>query len=171
MSIGKQIRLEGPQSHQVKVGRPTMGGLLFSGVTVALTVVFNIIRARHFSQFLTVGALTSCTILGAVDDRLTTVRVGSAGMRARFKLAWTVIIAIIIVAALHTPGLLSHPDWVWMPSVGYIAFPGIAYWPLSVLAIVATAHAVNLTDGLDGLAAGSGAIAFTCFWRHRPDPA
>lgn len=163
MSIGKQIRLEGPQSHQVKVGTPTMGGLLFSAVTVALTVVFNIIRAQHFSQFLTVGALMSCTVLGAVDDRLTTVRVGSAGMRARFKLAWTVIIAIIIVAALHTPGLLGHPDWVWVPSFGHVTFPGVIYWPLAVLAIVATAHAVNLTDGLDGLAAGSGAIAFTSF--------
>ncbi|GAC1326826.1 MAG: phospho-N-acetylmuramoyl-pentapeptide-transferase [Chloroflexota bacterium] len=163
MSIGKAIRVEGPQSHQVKVGTPTMGGALFATVTCALTVVFNIVREQHFSQLLTVGALMSCSLLGAVDDRLTTVRVGSAGMRARFKLAWTVVIAVIIVAALHTPRLLGHPDWVWVPSIGHVTFPGIVYWPLAVLAIVATAHAVNLTDGLDGLAAGSGAIAFASF--------
>ncbi|MGI8824739.1 MAG: phospho-N-acetylmuramoyl-pentapeptide-transferase [Chloroflexota bacterium] len=162
MSIGKQIRVEGPQSHLTKVGTPTMGGLLFSTVTSVLTVAYIIFPGMHLSQLLTVGALTSCSALGAVDDRMTTVRAGSAGMRARFKLAWTVIIAIVIVAALHTPRLLAHPDNVWVPSFGSRSF-GIWYWPLAVAAIVGTAHAVNLTDGLDGLAAGSSAIAFTSF--------
>lgn len=162
MSIGKQIRMEGPQSHMTKMGTPTMGGLLFTLVTAALTVGYNIFPGRHFSQLLTVGALASCSALGAVDDRLTTVRVGSAGLRARFKLAWTVLIAIIIVAALHVPGLLAHPDNVWLPSYGFFNL-GLWYWPLAIMAIVGTAHAVNLTDGLDGLAAGSGAIAFTSF--------
>lgn len=160
MRIGKVIRRDGPQAHQIKVGTPVMGGILFSGTTAALTMVYNLIG--HYSQLLTVGALVSCSVLGMVDDFLNTLRVGSAGLRARVKLAWTVVIAIIIVAILHIPRLLAHASYVWVPSFGYVDF-GLAYWPLAVLAIVGTAHAVNLSDGLDGLAAGTGAVAFGTF--------
>jgi len=160
MKAGTLVREEGLQSHRVKAGTPVMGGLLFTLTTSTLTVAFNLIG--HYSQLLTVGALMSCSTLGAVDDLLKTVRVGSAGLRARFKLAWTIVIAIIIVTVLHIPRLLAHPNDVWVPAVGYVDF-GIAYWPLAVVAIVATAHAVNLTDGTDGLAAGTGSIAFGAF--------
>ena len=160
MKAGTLVRREGPPTHQIKVGTPLMGGILFSGVTSFLTVMFNLIG--HYSQLLTVGALVSCSTLGMVDDLLTTIRVGSAGLRARFKLAWTLVIAIIIVSILHIPRLLATPNDVYVPSVGYVDF-GLVYWPLAILAIVATAHAVNLTDGLDGLAAGTGAVAFATF--------
>jgi phospho-N-acetylmuramoyl-pentapeptide-transferase len=162
MKAGTLVRREGPPAHQIKVGTPLMGGVIFSGVTSLLTITFNLIRFKHYSQLLTVGALVSCSTLGMVDDFLTTVRVGSAGLRARFKFAWTLIIAIIIVSVLHIPRLLSHPNNVWVPSVGYVDFH-VFYWPLAIFAIVATAHAVNLTDGLDGLAAGTGAITFGAF--------
>jgi phospho-N-acetylmuramoyl-pentapeptide-transferase len=162
MKAGTLVRREGPPTHQIKVGTPLMGGVLFSGVTSVLTITFHLIRFKHYSQLLTVGALVSCSALGMVDDFLTTIRVGSAGLRARFKLAWTVVIAVIIVSILHIPRLLAQPNYVWVPSVGRVDF-GVAYWPLAILAIVATAHAVNLTDGLDGLAAGTGAIAFGSF--------
>lgn len=160
MRAGTIIRRDGPESHQIKVGTPVMGGVLFSGVTALLTIIFNLYQ--HYSQLLTLGALVSCSVLGAVDDLLKTLRVGSAGLRARFKLAWTVVIAIIIVTILHVPRLLSHPNYVWVPTQRYVDFH-LAYWPLAILAIVGTAHAVNLTDGLDGLAAGTGAIAFAAF--------
>jgi phospho-N-acetylmuramoyl-pentapeptide-transferase len=160
LKAGTTVRRDGPTSHQIKVGTPLMGGAIFSGVTGALTIAFNLVN--HYSQLLTLGALISCSVLGAVDDLQTTLRVGSAGMRARFKFAWTVVIAVVIVAVLHIPRLLAHPNHVWVPSYGYIDF-GYAYWPLAIAAIVATAHAVNLTDGLDGLAAGTGAIGFATF--------
>lgn len=160
LKAGAVIRREGPQSHQIKAGTPAMGGVLFTGTTLLLTLVFNLIN--HYSQLLTLGSLVSCSVLGAIDDLLKILRVGSAGLRGRFKLAWTVVIAIIIVAVLHVPRLLSHPNNVWVPTQGPVDF-GIAYWPLAIFAIVATAHAVNLTDGLDGLAGGSGAIAFAVF--------
>ena len=157
---GTTIRSDLPESHQSKAGTPVMGGVLFTGVAAALTIAYNLIG--HYSQLLTVGALVSSSTLGAVDDFLKTMRVGSEGLRGRFKLAWTFVIAIIIVTILHIPRLLSHPNDVWVPTQGYVDF-GLAYWPMAVLAIVATAHAVNLTDGLDGLAAGTGAIAFGTF--------
>src|SRR5579884_598943 len=160
MKAGTMVRVDGPQTHLIKVGTPVMGGLLFSGVTTLLTIAFNLFG--HYSQLLNLGALVSCSALGAVDDLMKTLRVGSAGLRARFKLAWTVVIAVVIVLALHVPRLLAHPNDVWVPWVGFVDF-GWAYWPLAIFAIVATAHAVNLTDGLDGLAAGTGAVAFATF--------
>lgn len=160
LRAGAMIRREGPQSHQVKAGTPAMGGILFSGTTFLLTVAYNLIN--HYSQLLTLGALVSCSVLGAADDLLKILRVGSAGMRARFKFAWTLVIAIIIVAVLHIPRLLSHPNDVWVPTKGPVDF-GFFYWPLAIVAIAACAHAVNLTDGLDGLAAGTGAIGFAAF--------
>lgn len=161
LRAGKLIRGEGPESHQVKAGTPAMGGVLFSGTTILLTIAFNILRG-HYSQLLTVGALLSCSALGMVDDLLSTFRVGKAGLRARFKFAWTVVIAIIIVGVLHVPKLLAHPNYVWVPTHGYVDFSW-AYWPVAIFAIAASAHAVNLTDGLDGLAAGSGAVGFATF--------
>jgi phospho-N-acetylmuramoyl-pentapeptide-transferase len=160
LRMGAIIRRDGPQSHQVKAGTPLMGGLLFSGTTIILTSAYNLIN--HYSQLLTLGALASCSALGVVDDLLSTFRVGKVGMRARFKFAWTLVIAIVIVAVLHVPRLLSDPNKVWVPSRGLVDF-GIFYWPIAIFAIAATAHAVNLTDGLDGLAGGAGAIGFATF--------
>jgi phospho-N-acetylmuramoyl-pentapeptide-transferase len=160
MRAGATIRRDGLQSHQSKAGTPLLGGLLFSGVTAFLTIAFNLFG--HFSQLLTLGALVSCSALGAVDDLLSTFRIGRAGLRARFKMGWTLIIAIVIVAILHIPRLLGHPNDVYVPSQGYVDF-GYFYWPLAVFAIAATAHAVNLTDGADGLATGTGAIALGTF--------
>jgi phospho-N-acetylmuramoyl-pentapeptide-transferase len=159
LRTGTLIRPDGPQ-HQAKAGTPVMGGVLFSGTTFLLTAGFNLIG--HYSQLLTLGSLLSCSVLGMVDDLLSTLRIGKVGLRARFKLAWTVLIALIIVAILHVPRLLKHPNDVYVPTFGYIDF-GWAYWPLAVIAIVAASHAVNLTDGLDGLAAGTGAVAFGTF--------
>jgi phospho-N-acetylmuramoyl-pentapeptide-transferase len=164
MRVGAVIREEGPAAHHVKAGTPLLGGLLFSGVTAFYTIAFNL-RYGHLSQLLTLGSLAGCSILGAVDDLLTTFRVGTQGLRGlrgRFKMAWTILIAIVIVAMLHVPRLLAHPNAVWVPSVGYVDF-GTWYWPLAIAAVVATAHAVNLTDGVDGLAAGTGAIGFATF--------
>jgi phospho-N-acetylmuramoyl-pentapeptide-transferase len=160
LKVGAVIRLEGPQSHLVKGGTPAMGGLIFSATATVLTVAFNLFN--HYSQLLTLGSLVSCSVLGAADDLLKVLRFGNEGLRGRFKLAWTVVIAVIIVAVLHIPRLLAHPNDVWVPTLGYVNF-GLVYWPLAVFAIVATAHAVNLTDGLDGLAGGSGAIGFAVF--------
>jgi phospho-N-acetylmuramoyl-pentapeptide-transferase len=160
LKVGAIIRREGPQAHQVKAGTPVMGGILFAGTTVILTVGFNLVN--HYSQLLTLGSLVSCSVLGAADDLLKLTKVGSAGLRARFKFAWTLIIAILIVAILHIPRLLKTPDAVWIPAHGFVDF-GIIYWPLAVFAIAGTSHAVNLTDGLDGLAAGTGAISFAAF--------
>lgn len=160
---GKQIKEELPH-HLGKAGTPSMGGLLFTIPVAALTLGYNLIG--HLSMLLTLVVLSLSSLLGWVDDRLTTVRIGGSGngIRGRFKFAWLVLIAIAIVIILHIPRLMGvhAQNRVYVPTIGY-AFIGLAYWPLAVLAIVGTANAVNLTDGLDGLAAGTGAVAFATF--------
>lgn len=165
LGFGKRIREELPQ-HEGKSGTPSMGGLLFAIPVLALTIVFNLVG--HWSMLLTVVVLALSSALGWVDDRLTTVRTAAEGLRARFKFTWLVLIAIAIVFILHFPRLIAIKDqnvvWVpWSTTGSGFAHIGLFYWPVAILAIVGTANAVNLTDGLDGLAAGTGAIAFATF--------
>ena len=161
LNLGKQIREELPQ-HLSKSGTPSMGGFLFTVPVVALTVVYNLFD--HLSMLLPVTVVVLCSILGWVDDRLTTIRVHGEGLRARFKFAWLLVIAVAIVVILHIPQVTAPADQnkVYIPGIAFISI-GLIYWPLAVLAIVGTANAVNLTDGLDGLAAGTGAMAFGAF--------
>jgi len=171
LKLGKQVREELPQ-HSGKVGTPSMGGFLFTVPVVLLTIAYNLFgtpgsenpNKTHLSLLLPLTVVVLCSTLGWVDDLMTTVRIGGEGLRARFKFAWLVVIAIAIVAILHLPKLISPHDQnqVYIPTIGDTNF-GIAYWPLAVLAIVGFANAVNLTDGLDGLAAGSGAFAMAAF--------
>jgi phospho-N-acetylmuramoyl-pentapeptide-transferase len=139
-----------------------MGGLLVSVPVLALTIAFNLVG--HLSMLLTVVVLTLSSVLGAADDILTTTRFGGAGLRARFKFTWLVLIAVAIVAILHIPRLIAPADQnqVYVPTYKFVDL-GLAYWPIAVFAIVATANAVNLTDGLDGLAGGTTAVAFGTF--------
>jgi phospho-N-acetylmuramoyl-pentapeptide-transferase len=161
LNLGKSIKEELPQ-HLAKSGTPSMGGFLFTVPVVALTVATNLYS--HLSMLLPVTVVTLSSALGWVDDRLTTLRTGGGGLRARFKFSWLVLIAVAIVVILHIPHLISVSDQnkMYVPAMGYVSI-GLAYWPLAVLAIVGTANAVNLTDGLDGLAAGTGAMAFAAF--------
>jgi len=164
LNLGKQIRVELPQ-HLSKSGTPSMGGFLFTIPVLALTIVYNLIGPPdHPSMLLPVVVVALCSVLGWVDDRMTTVRIGGEGLRARFKFAWLVLIAVAIVIILHIPRLISPHDQnrLYVPTVGFFSI-GILYWPLAVIAIVGFANAVNLTDGLDGLAAGTGAVAFAAF--------
>lgn len=161
LRLGKRIREELPQ-HVSKAGTPSMGGFLFTVPVVGLTLVYNLVS--HLSMLLPVVVVTLSSALGWIDDRLTTIRIGGEGLKARFKFTWLVIIAIAIVVILHIPQLIAPSDQneLYVPTVGFVPI-GLAYWPLAVLTIVGTANAVNLTDGLDGLAAGTGAIAFGTF--------
>ncbi len=140
---------DAPQSHQQKTGTPTMGGLVFVIVMVAaLSVV-------HVTLFLNLFFLVVlCALIGGVDDILKIRHGANRGLPARTKLLATALAAAIFLRAIdegaqsQASGVLFHagtlsivaPHWLWL-------------W-LGILAITGTIHAVNLTDGLDGLAAG-----------------
>ena len=159
--LGKQIRIDGPQTHLVKTGTPTMGGVMISISVVLVTAAFNV--AGRLSMLLPIGVLLAAATLGAVDDRMNLVGGAKKGMTARFKFAWLFVFAIIAALILHLPfpfGLdLRH---IYVPFLQRYDI-GPIYLPIAVMAIMGTAHAVNLTDGLDTLAAGTAAIAFCSY--------
>jgi phospho-N-acetylmuramoyl-pentapeptide-transferase len=155
--IGKQIRLEGPESHLVKMGTPTMGGIMITTSVVFLTAIFNLVG--RLSMLLLLGVLLACAVLGAVDDMLNLVGGTRKGLTARFKFAWLFLFAAIAAWVLYGP-LGLHT--IYIPFVGKYEI-GIVYFFIALFAIMGTAHATNLTDGLDSLLGGLAAIAFIAY--------
>jgi len=159
--IGKKIRLDGPEAHLTKTGTPTMGGLMISFTVVVITLIFNTVG--RLSMLLPVVVLIAAAILGAVDDRMSLVGGRSSGMAGRFKMLWLTIFALFAAIVLHAPdpfGLGLHH--VYIPFLGRYDI-SLIYIPVAMVAISGMANAVNLTDGLDTLAAGTAAIAFLAY--------
>jgi phospho-N-acetylmuramoyl-pentapeptide-transferase len=115
-------------------------------------------------MLLPIGVLVASAILGAMDDRMSLLGgTRQGGMTARFKFLWLTLFALVAASILHVPfpyglGLSS----VYLPFIGRYEI-GLLYIPVAALAIIAMANAVNFTDGLDTLAAGTAAIAFVAY--------
>jgi phospho-N-acetylmuramoyl-pentapeptide-transferase len=144
---GQVIQAELPESHQQKAGTPTAGGVLF----VALGIVAGVLAtlAGHAGALPATAGLIAGGLLGFADDRAK-LQVGARGIPARLKFPLQVVLAVP-VAYLATVDGPSHQ--LLLPATPWVVFP------LAVLAIVGTANAVNLTDGMDGLAGGLSFIA------------
>lgn len=163
-NIGKRVREDGPQSHIVKMGTPTMGGLMIVFSVVVLTVMFNLIG--RFSMLLPLAVLVSFSILGGFDDFLTITKSQSKvyGVSVQFKFVWVFLIALSAALALYLPvpfGLANRGTVI----VPFFRPIDIGYWyiPVAVMVIISTSHAVNITDGLDGLAAWLLVLAFGAY--------
>jgi phospho-N-acetylmuramoyl-pentapeptide-transferase len=166
--IGKQIRVEGPDSHQVKTGTPTTGGLMIILPVVIITGALNVANVLGFSYIgqstlLLMGCLILYGFLGFIDD-LAGVRGRRAkgeGLMARIKAWWQVVLATIIACVLY----FGPPDlnYVGIPTVRQFVHIGPWMLPIAVFIIVAGANAVNFSDGLDALAGSMTAIAFVAY--------
>jgi phospho-N-acetylmuramoyl-pentapeptide-transferase len=161
--IGKLIRVEEPGRHMVKMGTPTMGGVMIILPVLMLTVLLNAAPLIGFklsgkSVFVPLCTMVAFGILGAIDDweGIRGKRKGS-GMRARTKLFSQWIIAGIVAWALKY--ILGAPD-LYIPGIQTLIDFGWWYVPIAAFIIVAESNAINFTDGLDGLA---GLIAATIF--------
>lgn len=159
MSVGQSIRAEGPERHQAKAGTPTMGGLLIL-LAVALPTFLWADVTNHY-VWLALGVTLLFGVVGFVDDFLKLRRRNSQGLSVRAKLALQVLVGIVAANAL-----ISMPGG--QPFETTLAFPffkrlvvdlGLLYVPFVVLVLVFASNAVNLTDGLDGLAIGSTLVA------------
>lgn len=155
LKFGQQVRQDGPQTHLGKAGTPTMGGIM-----IILIIVLGVLLFRPLSDhniimlFSTVGFAA----LGFFDDFIKVVAKRSLGLRAREKLVGQFGIAFLV--AIY--GWLRVGSSLIIPfSQNSVTVPLWLYLPFTVFALVGTVNAVNLTDGLDGLAAGSTAIAGT----------
>ncbi len=162
--IGKQIRVEGPQTHFVKTGTPTMGGVIILLPVVLLTLFFNLID--RWSLLLPLGVLIGFAILGAIDDYLSIVGSKSKthGFTARRKMALMFVIALTasIILYLPKPFGLENSGLGRIPFVGQVNI-GLWYIPFATFIILAASNAVNLTDGLDSLAGWNLTLSFAAY--------
>lgn len=155
--IGKQIRVEGPSSHVIKSGTPTMGGLLIIVPVVAITVGANLVN--RYSMLLPLGVLAACAAVGAVDDMMNLVGGNGRGLSVRVKFA---LLGVIGLGAGWVLYRMLGMETLYFPMLGEFKV-GIWFALVAALAVAGSAHAVNLADGLDGLAGGTAAIAFACY--------
>jgi len=158
LRVGKQIRLDGPDSHHEKAGTPTMGGILVWASVFVSTALFNVINNPSIVVPLAVTAFTG--VLGTLDDVLGLLGKTTEGLTVRVKFAG--LGAISIGTAVAVWAVLGY-DYLYLPTIVAPWHLGLLYVPLAALAVLATANAVNLTDGLDSLAGVCAAVAFTCY--------
>ena len=161
--IGKQIRVDEPDKHFVKMGTPTMGGVMIIIPVVLITVLLNaasLIGMRILGQSVLVPliAMLSFATLGAIDDweGVKGKRKGE-GMRIRTKFAVQIVLGLGIAVVLKY--MLKVPE-MYLPGINFQIKLGWLYIPVAAFVIVAMSNAVNFTDGLDGLA---GLISATIF--------
>jgi phospho-N-acetylmuramoyl-pentapeptide-transferase len=166
--IGKQIRIEGPDTHRTKTGTPTMGGILFVLPVLLVTGSLNLVNLVGLdligqSTLLLFFCLATYSILGAVDDwqGIKGIRGRGEGMSARMKSAFQLTFAIIIVSVLY----FGPPElnYVGVPGIPEFVEIGWIFLPIAVFIIVGFSNAVNLTDGLDSLAGSTSSICFASY--------
>ena len=163
VKLGQKVREEGPQTHYVKAGTPTMGGLL---ILVAIVVPVLLCGNFHSKQvWLALGTTVWLGALGFLDDWLRVVKGLPKGLLGRYKLVGQIVlgglIGVILLAFPET-GLPATTTHVPFLKFRFIDF-GILFVPFVILVVTGSSNAVNLTDGLDGLASGLVAIAALAF--------
>jgi phospho-N-acetylmuramoyl-pentapeptide-transferase len=159
LKLGQVIRAEGPQAHLSKAGTPTMGGLL----AVPAGVIVGGLVSPSDPRLLAVAAITLATMaIGAVDDWRSLTRGHNTGLSPRGKLLLQALSAVVFLAWAAWQQLLggANPGDIALP-LGWVLPLGLLIWPLGLFVFLAESNATNLTDGLDGLAAGCGAIVFS----------
>ncbi len=163
--IGQVVRQDGPATHRPKAGTPTMGGILILAAAIVPTLLWADLTNLYI--WIAVGSTVAFGTIGFVDDYLKVTRRTSRGLRPRHKLLAQAAIAAgvgaaVVVLAGHHPPLYStrlvFPFFKWLtPDLGW------GYVPFAVIVLVGASNAVNLTDGLDGLAISAVAVAAAAF--------
>jgi len=149
LKFGQLAYEDAPQSHQKKTGTPTMGGIVFVLALVPLAVLSPDLGR----PLLTLVGL--CTLVGFIDDYLAIRGGRNRGLRARTKYLATALVAIIFLRAIDASNVLFPRDVLFVAGTHALVVPHWAWLLLGIVAITGTIHAVNLTDGLDGLATGT----------------
>ncbi len=162
LKFGQSIRKEGPESHQAKTGTPTMGGLTFLIPAIFLALVALFFVDDIYKMLVLIIVTLGFGLIGFIDDYIIVVKKDNTGLTTKQKFAAQILVSIVvyiiminwipdITSSIHIPGT----DWA-IP-LGYAFVLWIIFW------LVGFSNAVNLTDGLDGLATGLSIIAFGAF--------
>lgn len=166
LRIGKSIRGDGPQSHSVKSGTPTMGGTVFVFASVVSYVLVSLIKFYRHEDYSLEGIfalsiLVLCSAVGFIDDFLSLKRKRSLGLRGWMKIFLLGIICLYFI--LFSKYILHLQTYISMPFSNLKFEMGNWYYIIVIFIMMSTTNAVNLTDGLDGLAAGSASIVLAVF--------
>jgi len=173
-SFGQHIRADGPAMHQVKAGTPTMGGVALVAAGVAGYLIAHAGTHVAFSRpgILVVAVTLGSAAIGYVDDWIKVRHRRSLGLNKRAKFAAQVLVALgFALAAEHWAGVSTDLSFTRYSSIG-LDLGSIGWLVWAVFVVVGTANAVNLTDGLDGLASGSATFCFAIlaiigYWQFR----
>lgn len=159
LKMGQVIREDGPQAHLNKAGTPTMGGLL----VVPVGVIVGGLISPADPRLLAVAAITLAYMaIGAIDDWRSLTRRTNTGLKPRGKLLLQAGAAVLFLLWAWQGQWLGGAELVSVAlPLGWLLPLGLLIWPLGLFVFLAESNATNLTDGLDGLAAGCGAVVFT----------
>jgi len=157
--FGQHIREEGPEEHHEKAGTPTMGGLI---IFTAISIPYLVLSDRDTASLAVFGVAMGCAALGFADDFIKLAKRRSLGISARWKLIWQVLLALALwYVAMEEVGLPSVIEL--RIADAQLDIPDAAYFLLIFFAVAGASNGVNLTDGLDGLAAGCCAIVLLAY--------
>ncbi|MCK1977255.1 phospho-N-acetylmuramoyl-pentapeptide-transferase [Jeotgalicoccus huakuii] len=162
MKFGQTIREEGPESHLVKTGTPTMGGLSFISVTVVLSIIGLFFVDDVYKLLVLIIVTLGFGLIGFVDDYIIVVKKNNAGLSSKQKFIFQILVAIIIYIIM----INWIPDidaGIRIPGTDFLIPLGVFFVVWIVFWLVGFSNAVNLTDGLDGLSTGTSIIAFGSF--------
>ncbi|MFC4103915.1 phospho-N-acetylmuramoyl-pentapeptide-transferase [Paenibacillus xanthanilyticus] len=157
MKFGQQIRTDGPQSHLKKKGTPTMGGII---IMLAVLLAFLKFSDKTAEFWVLLVSSLGFGLVGFLDDYIKIVFKRSLGLTALQKLIGQLVFAIIVCVLLIQ---MHHSTAVSIPGTDTVIELGWLYYVLVVIMLFGTTNAVNFTDGVDGLLAGTGAVAFGAF--------
>lgn len=157
MKFGQQIREDGPQGHLKKQGTPTMGGVI---ILLALSLATLRFADKNTDLLILLLASLGYGLVGFLDDYIKIIFKRSLGLTAKQKLFGQLLIAAIVCYLLVMQG---HSTDIYVPFVSYHMNAGWLYFPLMAILMLGASNAVNFTDGLDGLLAGTSAIAFGAY--------
>lgn len=153
--IGETIREVGPQTHKVKAGTPTMGGIIIILSVVVPVLLWSDIKSTYI--ILVLAGTIWLSFVGFVDDYLKVVKKYSKGLIARYKLMGQILIGLVVgLTIYYLPEFAPYNTQTTLPFFKNLNWDfSYLYIPAVIFIITATSNAVNLTDGLDGLAIGS----------------
>lgn len=162
MKFGQTIRKEGPESHLIKTGTPTMGGLSFIIVTILLSLIGLFFVEDIYKLLVLIIVTLGFALIGFIDDYIIVVKKDNAGLSSKQKFLAQIVVAVIIyiIMANWIPDIESG---IQIPGTGFFIPLGVFFVVWIVFWLVGFSNAVNLTDGLDGLSTGTSIIAFGSF--------
>ncbi|HEX6594842.1 MAG TPA: phospho-N-acetylmuramoyl-pentapeptide-transferase [Bacillota bacterium] len=162
LKFGQSIREEGPKSHMKKTGTPTMGGVMIivSIIISSLTMIYKYKGSIGYEMGLLIFVLVAYGLIGFLDDFIKVVMKRNLGLTSKQKLIGQLLVAILFYFILYQR---DFPSYIHIPGTNIQWDLGWGYAFLVIFMLVGSSNAVNITDGLDGLLAGTAAIAFGAF--------